>query len=456
MIGQKLYELLSELEAAQSKSILHYCNISSDKRLAILKLVITNRKKTSVEINDILSTQVIKTWPNISEKEHNLKMRRLANFFSEEIEKIILEEYLTKNNTIRNLLLAKAKENHGNIHLISNYYSKAYLKSLDEEELLYRLLALKGKIRMSYASQSEKEFDSAISLNEEFKDVLYSVNEKATIDYYNNLSNIYLEKNSLIKESKEKLEIDVLFFINSTRHQLHKASLYVSLAKLNYDNEKLSVYFSKADELLYSEKNKSKEYYDLERKLVFLKLRLNFFAGETATKLIEISDQILKQKNAFSVINNNTMFYKILSYILLNEIEKSKEFIENSASYFKGEGQLLKNFLMAVIYEKEGNYRKALHLLNPMMYASNYFFAIFSRLLVIKIHVKRSNDRLLESLLDSTVRFLKANDDNSLGKESNDYVLKVFRSRILRKHKESLVLNSHKKLSCFHIYLLEE
>lgn len=427
MIGNKLHNLINELSVSQTKILIHRCSISSDKRMPILKTFILEEEKTIESLNRFLEDEVEKTWPNSNSKEKELKGRRLSNYYAEQIEKLILETFLDKNSSIKNLLLAEAIEKNGNLNIINHYYDKAHFKAIEEEDFYFQLLSLKGKIRMHYASQNEKELEKALLLNEELLKVLRHANNDKITEYYYNVSNIYLEKNSLVKELKEKYESEIHNLLKTIEYPLNKVSLYVSLAKLNFDNENLEKYFEKAKDIMKSIENKNKDFYDLERKIRFLELRLNFFSGKELNYLLSITEEIMKDSKVFSIINNNTLFYKILFLILNDQIEEASEILNESHNYFKGNGKILEEFLQALIYEKTGEYKKAMQLLQPLMYTTNYFFAIFSRLLVVKIHLSRSNNVLTKSIIDSTARLVKLNSGNPLGKEANEYVLKYFK-----------------------------
>ena len=79
-------------------------------------------------------------------------------------------------------------------------------------------------------------------------------------------------------EKKEQLEQEIKKFIDRFEYPINKASLYVSLAKLNFDNAQLDSYFDQAKEILYGVESRNKDFYDLDRKIRFLELRLKFFA----------------------------------------------------------------------------------------------------------------------------------------------------------------------------------
>ena len=139
--------------------------------------------------------------------------------------------------------------------------------------------------------------------------------------------------------------------------------------------------------------------------------------------------------------------------ILDNKLEEANNFLEKNHIYFKGEGKMLEQFLKSVIFEKTNEPKKAIQLLLPIIYSSNYFMSVFSRLLVIKIYSKQNNLSLLKSLLDSTQRYLSINYDNPLGMASHLYVLSILKNNQNKtKAKKGIEIP---KLTIFHKYLLE-
>jgi len=176
VIGNKLYNINKELTAAQRKAIAQHCTTSSDKRLTILRTYIQSSPGTLNDLNQFLSDAVESNWPNSSQKEKELKLRRLSSFFVDQIESVLLSTFVDKNSSIKYILLAQALEKSGNLSLINYYYDKAYDFSVIEEDYYYQMIGLKGKIRMSYASQNEKDLSKALRLNEELLKVLRHAN----------------------------------------------------------------------------------------------------------------------------------------------------------------------------------------------------------------------------------------------------------------------------------------
>jgi hypothetical protein len=348
--------------------------------------------------------------------------------------------------------LAKAVEKTGNINLLNRYFDKAYSISVAEEDNFYQLMGLNGKIRMRYASQSEKDLEEALHLNEEFITVLKYTNDQKLAEYYNNISNIYLEKNAVVNSRKEEINAEISEILKRELSIIHQVSFNFSLAKLNYKYAVRDTYFEKAKHLLSLVELKNNEYYLLERRIRFLELRLSFFTGKDLTTLIHLADEILNSESGFSIINNNTLFYKILFLVVKGDLEMASKLLEDKHVYFKGtSGVLMENFLLAVIYENSGDFKKAIQLLNPIMYSSQYFFAVFARLLLIKIHLKRENRALCKSLIDSTSKFLMQNSGNPLGMKSNQIVLDILKKRISNRKEIGV---EYQNLTVFHTYLI--
>lgn len=453
MIGNKLYNLVKELSSVQLKNLITECKNSNDKRLHLFIKYLEKHDNSLSSLNKFFQKEVKRMWPESSEKENELKIRRLVNYYSIIIEKLILDEYLENNSSIRNILLADVLVRKGNVDLVNYYFDKAYLKSIKEEDLLYQMIGLRGKIRMMYASQNEKKMEEIYLLNNEVLKLLQVNFNNSIAEYYYNISNIFLEKNSIVKDKRDQYIEEIKGYLEKLDDPLQIASLHISLGKLNFNNDQLMEHFIEAKQIMATINDNSKAYRDLKRKLDFLELRLNFFAGKSLEYLKQITDRIFSENDNFSIINNNTIFYKVLFDILEGKHVESLEFLEKNKIYFKGEGKILEQFLKAVIFEKMKEFKKAIQLLQPIIYSSNYFFSIFSRLLVIKIYVDYNYSSVLKSQINSTQRFLTNNKDNPLGMESHLFVLSQLRSR--KSTKNTSKFDDNSKLTVFHEYLLE-
>lgn len=454
MVGNKLHQLIQELNLSQRKSLLYQCTISSDKRLDILKTLILSGCESPKNLHEKLEEQVNIYWAQSNDDEKALKIRRLSSFFVKQIEEVLLSTHLQNNSCIKHLLLAQQISKNGNLSLLNHYFDKAYTLAVQEEDLYYQLIGLKGKIRMKYASQNEKDLSKALELNEELIRILRHANNDKITEYYSNISNIYLEKNSLIEASKEELEKEIFAYIHQFDYPLNKASLYLSLAKLNYDNSKLTKYLSQAKKIMEETSIQNLDYQDLDRKIRFMELRLNFFAGTEIKKMLRLSENTIEHFKSFSVINNNTLFYRLLFMILDNDVDKADQMLIENHIFFHGEASFLETYLRVVIHEKRGELKEATRLLQKIIYSTNYFISVFSRLHYIKIQIKRGKEQMVKPIIDSTQRYLRQNRENPLGLEAHYYVLKILKKRSNGKTMPDN--QNHPILSVLHEYLIEK
>lgn len=450
MVGIKLLHLYRELGTTHKNELKVRCSNNADKRFKILESLIERKVEEPEELIGQLKNLIEKQWPD--SKDNDIKFRRLSLFICEQFELVIIDELLKGNSVIKNTLVAKAIEKRGNLSLIKHYYDKLYKEAVNKEDIGLKIRSLTGKIRMSYASQNENDLEEALQQNEELLQVLNQDYKSKIVDYYYHCSNIYLEQNSLLIEKRDRLHEEVLGYLQQMDNPVHRASLFLSLAKFNYNNSQLSTFLDKANEEMDKVVVLNHEFYDLERKIRFLELRLHFFSGKDLSYLIQLSDNVIDRFDGYSIINNNVLFYRILFMILNGEFQRANLVLQESTIYFQGDSKIHKQFLQALLYERENETKKAMQLLNQIMYTENYLVAIFSRLLFIRILMKRERSSLLKTTMDSTQRLINKNKSNPLGKEGHQFVLNEFKSRISRssKNRESSVVS----LNVLHQYLL--
>lgn len=451
MVGIKLLQLYRELNASHLNELRVRCAEQSDKRYKILESLIERKVDNPEEIIAFLKVLIEKQWPK--SRDNETKFRRLSLFICEQFELVIVDDLLKGNSDLKNTLVAKALEKKGNLVLIKHYYEKLYKTANKTGDSTLKILSLSGKMRMSYASQNENDLAEALHRNEELLEVLQEDYKAKIVDYYYHCSNIYLEQNSLLHDKKERLHQEVLGHLDQMKNPLHRASLYLSLVKFSYNNEQLSVYLEKANKELELVTTFNHEYYDLERKIRFLEMRLHFFSGKELEFLIQLSDKVVEHFKGYSIINNNVLFYRIIFTILDGDFTKANTMLQESTIYFQGESKIHRQFLQALLYERNEDLKKAKQLLNQIMYSDNYLVAIFSRLLFIKILSKGEKSSLLKTTIDSTQRLIDTNKSNLLGKEGHEYVLNKFRSRVKKSSK--ILIDSEPKLTVLHSYLLD-
>ena len=183
-------------------------------------------------------------------------------------------------------------------------------------------------------------------------------------------------------------------------------------------------------------------------------MRLHFFSGKDLDFLQNLSENIISEFNDYSIINNNVLFYRILFSILNNDFDKATSLLDDNTVFFQGESKIHKMFLTALLFEKQKENKKAIKILNQLMYTENYLVAIFSRFLFIKILFSKEKSSLLSSTIDSTHRLILKNKSNPLGRDSHQYVLEVYKSKANKTKKK--IASNNSELTVLHKYLLAD
>jgi hypothetical protein len=445
---------LNELNTKQLVSLSLRCSASNDKAMNFFPKFLKERIFTHEVLIQFLNQQIKKHWPLSSEKEKALKLRRFSSMYADEAETVILEYFLRQDHATRMLLMAQALENKGNVDLVDQYYDKSLKHASEKEDHLDQLVGLKGKFRLKYESNNDSELSDALKFNDKFLYVLSSLYDSHRTEYYHNKTNLYIEKSALIDTEKDVLVEEITNYLKTQTSPLNCSSLCFSMAKLYYNEEdKMHGYLDSGKRYLALVQDKQSEYWSFFRKVRFLELRLEFFNGAENSKIIELADEIIGQEPSFSVLNNHTLFYKILCTILNDQIQEAEEILLDNHLFFKGKNELLEHFLLALIYAKKGETKSALKLLNELMYVSNYFFAIFSRLLFIKLKSSKGNLGVIKSILDSTTRLLTIQRESPLGHDAHLYTLFRLKEHVSQRRIRKIYPES--KLTVLHRFLLD-
>ena len=153
-----------------------------------------------------------------------------------------------------------------------------------------------------------------------------------------------------------------------------------------------------------------------------------FFRGKSLPILKETIEEILELTAASSSMYKNILFYKLLISVLSNEI--TKEELNQNEIYYRGNETIYIDFLRALEISMNQDFKKAIPLLNQLIYCNNYFFSIFSRLLLIRIQIKLGNTFLIRSYINSTQKYININNTNPLSKDADRYTLNFLKNGI--------------------------
>lgn len=452
MIGKKLHLLLKELTVSHTKTIFYRCSLSKDKRYEILKSLISIRHQTEDEINDYIQKEIQLNWKSVSEKEDALKWRRLNHFFINQIEIVLLELYLEKNATYKNSILAQALEKKGNSQLIENYLLSVNSSSIKEQNKRLQLQSLEGLIRISSLSQGNEDIEKTLKLNEEYLKLLSKTSQQKTADYYYTISNVYLDKTVIVKSQKDELILAIFQLLNTEKNEINRALFLASLAKLHYSDGNFDFYFDKATEVVKGIQKDSDFLNTVKQQFTYLKVRISFFEGLKLSELQKIVPSLsIEEKNSTS-LNLNCIFYSLLFDILdensginMNKLNEFEAIFKNYPIYF--------DFLEALFLYREKEIKKSIRILNQIIYSNNYFFSVFSRLLLIKIQIEQKNIHLAKSYILSTQKMINQNKENILGNNANDVTLQLLKNKISVKQ---FKMKNDTKMSILHLFLIAE
>jgi hypothetical protein len=432
--GKRLVDLLNELSPSELNDLELRCFNASDKRMLFIPKILQIPRVLLEDWNDQLDLEIIKYFGADKQDQVNLKGRRMINYAIDQVEQIVIQSYFKKKSSMRSFILSKALESSGQVSLIKHYAEEGELKASKEENTLLKLLCKQALIQVLYHSPSEEDWKIALEQNEEYDSLIDEINLESKVTYYEAISTLYLEKNTLLTKSRDVLELEIDKLMKEVDSAYDSARLLFALAKLNYNTDKLDTYFGQAKSALRQIETKSEVVIELERRIRFMELRLGFFSGRNVAQLMHLFDDFLNFQKLFSLTNNHVMFYYILFLVLNGKSELGFETLKKNKLYFKGKEELLESFLFGLIAYTQGDHKKAIRLLNPIMYSESYFFAVFARFLIVKIHLKREAFHLAKSILDSTQLILKKNQGNPLGAQANLYTLDCLKKSMLKKN----------------------
>ena len=271
MIGKKLHLLLNELTVKHLKILLHQCSMSNDKRYTIFKSVLLIRNNSEIEINDHISKTVKTMWENCNEKEIQLKIRRLNHFFTTEIENCLIISYINENSDSKQLIVAKALSTSSNSQLPSIYFQNAYNHAIKNNNKLIELESLEGKLNTYLFANSDKDLEDKLNLNQLFTETLSKTNNEKSADYFQSITNVYIENTKIVKERKDELIYLIHQRIIAENDTANKISLLTSLAKLHYEEALFNQYFDQAKSLLKTLKTDTSRSIEVKQNLLFFR-----------------------------------------------------------------------------------------------------------------------------------------------------------------------------------------
>lgn len=457
--------LISDLDKSEKHKILNTCKRSGDKRHKLLYTLIKKGPRQTQQFQNLLGQISDELFDKQEKSEKDSKekdkvIRRFVDFSVKEIEQLKLKELLISDQLTRNYLLSKIYRKSDTPTLFRNYLNKARQASEKENDPWIRGYCIDNDIILK--SQSQKKRDQM-----EVRDLLISKNNLIQSEYHNKLSEVYYLLSGLFLNDKDIVnELENLMLEDSEIDALVKLSAgnpvaieyKIAQSRFNFEDQaKLNKYITEAQELLENCNGTTEQIEKQQRRINFLKVLDGFHYGSGVEELMGLMEYVLEINAKYNFRDSLAAFYNVLLQQLAGADSATLQpLIESYASsYFEEENQYMIEFLRAYSHFLEGDNKKSLMLLNNLSYAPNFYIAIWSRLLEIRIHIEKENFSLCESLVERANRQMNVNKGKLFTYNSNAVVLmnyckllNVRTPKIFESYKDT---EAH--LSPFHVHL---
>lgn len=410
MLGNKLIQLINDLNISERKLLIYKAKSSNDKRMKQLVKLLGQNNQSTAEFQD--SLMLVKnsiSSKSQSEKIKNDQLRRFIDFCIKEIEDLKIENYSRSNPAIRNYILSNIYNKIDTRYIYQDYLQKLNSSIKNSNEFWIKNYYINKMASLKLLSQTDEDF-------KEWRNLLATQIKLVQDYYYEEIANVYTkigasyvdDKTTLEKFDAKYLNQDyILKQIELVQSLKVKANLYLALARLNFEDEiKYPMYSSEAIRII---KNINDEEADLIRRRVYFASFLHVFHFDHPYPIIK---KLLLKIIAF---NEKTEFEepKIFFYLFLLQIIKDdKEGIINvykvnpKKHFTDPEFQYFFNFLEALEYYKSDDFKSAKRILSNLSFINNPYVASWSRCLEIVINYQQGDMDLTESLVNKELKRL--------------------------------------------------
>lgn len=410
MIGNKLLQLIKDLNTSERKLLIYKAKQSEDKRLKQFIKLLGKVNQSSSDFQDSLT--IVKN--NISskgqsEKIKNDQLRRFIDFCIKEIEELKIEQYAKANLAIRNYILSNVYNKNTTRTVYQDYLSKINTYAKNSNDFWIKNYYINNMASLKLLSQTDNDF-------KEWRDLL-SVQINLIQDYYyEEIANVYTkigasyvdDKTTLDQFDAKYLSQDyILKQIDLVRSPKVKANLYLALARFNIEDEiKYPMYSSEAIKVV---KNINDNDADLIRRRVFFASFLHVFHFNHPYSIIKkllLKIIAFNEKSEFE--EPKIFFYLFLLQIINDDKEGTLNVYKvNPKKYFTdSEFLYFFNFLEAVEYYKSNDFKSAKRILNNLSFVNNPYIASWSRCLEVAVNYRQGNMDLTESLINKELKRL--------------------------------------------------
>jgi hypothetical protein len=449
MVSKRLFELLREISASEAKEILWICSQHKDKRLKILEALVKGRHLVYENFLLLFKEKCKKFYRNRESEQILHTIRRLTDYFCNRIEKVLFEG--SENAEMaRSIGLGNLYKKRGNFYLSSYYFERAYkllIVNGSKDDLL-RLLP--NLISLEYLKGTKASYRRGLQFNEILNKTMDVQFHKVKVDYYNNISNLYLDNNTIGEKSNSQLLEEINFYVGQVDDSDLIIGYRISQMRLSFGTDEFEK-FSKLTETYFSQIEDLVKVEVLYRKYLYLKLVLGFYSGASISDLLFTADRINAINKNADFVDNYTVFYLVILLLLKGERELAKATLGEKSLCFKHNASYLKMFINAVMLFDESEYVKAKKLFVQLLQIEDYFVEQFSRLFLIVVYAKTSDWPSFYSMVRATERQVKSNPERKIINQSTLIFLGLIK-QLVRKRIKEIILPAN--ASCLHTYLL--
>jgi hypothetical protein len=449
MVSKRLFELLKEISASEAKEILWICSRHKDKRLKILESLVKGRHLVYENFLILFKEKCKRFYRNRETEQVLHTIRRLTDYFCNRIEKVLFESSENVEMT-RSISLGNLYKKRGNFYLSSYYFEKAYkLVSVNgsKEDLLKLLPSL---ISHEYLKGTKASYRRGLQFNEILNMSMDAQFHKVKVDYYNNISNLYLDNNTIGEKSNIQLLEEINFYVGQVDNSDLVIGYRISQMRLSFGTDEFEK-FSRLTETYFCQIEDLVKVEVLYRKYLYLKLVLGFYSGASISDLLVAADRVNAINKKTDFVDNYTVFYFVILLVIKSDIELAKAAMVENSLCFKHHASYLKKFINAVMLFDENDYFKAKKLFVQLLQIEDYFVEQFSRLFLIIVYAKTSDWPSFYSMVRATERQVKSNPERKIINQSTLIFLGLIK-QLVRKRNKDIVLPANS--SCLHTYLL--
>lgn len=460
MIGNKLLQLIKDLNTSERKLLIYKAKQSEDKRLKqFIKLLGKVNQSTSDFQDSLAIAKNNISSKGQSEKIKNDQLRRFIDFCIKEIEELKIEQYAKANPAIRNYILSNVYNKNTTRVVYQDYLSKINTHTKNSNDFWIKNYYINNMASLKLLSQTDNDF-------KEWRDLL-SIQINLIQDYYyEEIANVYTkigasyvdDKTTLDQFDAKYLSQDyILKQIDLVGSPKVKANLYLALARFNIEDEiKYPMYSSEAIRVV---KNINDDDADLIRRRVFFASFLHVFHFNHPYHVIKkllLKIIAFNEKSEFE--EPKIFFYLFLLQIINDDKEGTLNVYKvNPKKYFTDpEFLYFFNFLEAVEYYKSNDFKSAKRILNNLSFVNNPYIASWSRCLEVAVNYRQGNMDLTESLINKELKRLALHSNRIFTINSSVlFMVKMAKNLNLKVSKNFIEISSRTiKISPIHQFMI--